>query len=148
MNLSIFAEKFAARYRNSMNRHKIFTILQYIETHYNQDLLAEISAQIRQPTYYVSRLLKNIYRKISSSFYRNVNCGRLYLLSQGFPGRRADRWRLIGYNNSSYFITALEIKNTTIRRAIKMHTVIWAAAGRTLFHCPNLKEPFRLYGET
>ena len=85
MNLSVFAEKLNCPVPEQYEQTQIFTILQYIETHYKSGTLVEISAQIRQPTYYVSRLLKKHLQKISSSFYRNVNCSRLLICSARVP---------------------------------------------------------------
>lgn len=60
MNLSMFTEKLNCVAPEQYEQAQVFTVLQYIETQYKSGTLGDISAQIKQPTYYVSRLLKNM----------------------------------------------------------------------------------------
>ena len=89
---------------------QIFTILQYIETHYKSGTLAEISAQIRQPTYYVSRLLKKHLQKNFKQLLQERKLQQAaYLLSQSSLSVE-QIMEAIGYSNSSYFYNSFKVK--------------------------------------
>ena len=61
MNLSAFAENINKGLPDRYDENMIFTVLKYIETKYKNGTLAEISAEINEPTYFVSRLLKKSF---------------------------------------------------------------------------------------
>lgn len=103
MNLSAFADSVN---RNNPNQHEqqlVFSVLKYIESHYKDGTLTEISAELRQPTYYVSRLLK---KHMHSNFKELLQQKKLqqaaWLLSET-PLPVDAVMTNIGYDNSSYF---------------------------------------------
>lgn len=103
MNLSVFAENINKNNPNQYEQNLIFSILKYIEANYKEGTLAEISAKIKQPTYYVSRLLK---KHINKNFKELLQERKLqqaaYLLNQSSLSTE-QIMAAIGYNNSSYF---------------------------------------------
>lgn len=58
MNLSVFADSILQNSAGNYEQDMIFRILKYIETHYKSGTLSDISAELKLPPYYVSRLLK------------------------------------------------------------------------------------------
>lgn len=111
MNLSIFAENINKNVPAQYEQNQIFTILQYIETHYKNGTLSEIAAQIKQPTYYVSRLLK---KHMNKNFKQLLQTRKLqqaeYLLTQSSMTIE-QIMDAIGYDNSSYFFNRFKEKN-------------------------------------
>lgn len=109
MNLSIFAEKLNAL-PEQYEQSQVFAVLQYIETHYKSGTLADISNQIKQPTYYVSRLLK---KHTGYNFKELIQERKLqqasYLLRQSSLSVE-QIMNAIGYDNSSYFYNKFRIK--------------------------------------
>lgn len=103
MNLSAFADTINQSHPNQYEQHLVFSVLKYIETYYKNGTLAEISAELRQPTYYVSRLLK---KYINANFKELLQQRKLqqaaWLLSQT-PLPVDVIMSNIGYDNSSYF---------------------------------------------
>lgn len=77
MNLSMFADKINQNNPNQYEQNLVFSALKYIETHYKDGTLADISAELNQPTYYISRLLKNIRTIILRNCSNSENCNRL-----------------------------------------------------------------------
>lgn len=103
MNLSMFAEKINYFVPEQYEQNQIFTVLQYIETHYKSGTLAEISAQLNQPTYYVSRLLKKHMNKNFKELLQERKLQQAaYLLAQSSLSVE-QIMEAIGYDNSSYF---------------------------------------------
>lgn len=103
MNLSAFADRLISTAPEQYEQSQIFTILKYIETHYKAGTLAEISAQIKQPTYYVSRLLKKHLNKNFKELLQERKLQQAaYLLSQSSLSVE-QIMNAIGYDNSSYF---------------------------------------------
>lgn len=103
MNLSMFAENFGLSTPEQHEQNQIFTVLRYIETHYKKGTLSEVSAAIRQPSYYVSRLLK---KHMGHNFKELLQERKLqqaaYLLS--CTSLTVDQIMMsVGYDNSSYF---------------------------------------------
>lgn len=103
MNLSMFTEKLNCVAPEQYEQAQVFTVLQYIETQYKSGTLGDISAQIKQPTYYVSRLLK---KHVNKNFKELLQERKLqqatYLLSQSSLSIE-QIMTAIGYDNSSYF---------------------------------------------
>ena len=87
MNLSRFADSIDRDNPKQREQNMIFSVLQYIETHYRSASLTEISAALRQSDYAISRLLKNILERISRNCFRkeNSNRPRICWKTQGFP---------------------------------------------------------------
>lgn len=103
MNLSLFADNINQNDTNQYEQNLVFTVLKYIETHYKNGTLADVAADTKQPTYYVSRLLK---KHTASNFKELLQERKLqqaaYLLSQT-PLSVEAIMDAIGYDNSSYF---------------------------------------------
>ncbi|MCD7761290.1 MAG: helix-turn-helix transcriptional regulator, partial [Clostridiales bacterium] len=81
----------------------VFSVLNYIDTRYRTGTLAEVSAELGQPTYTVSRLLK---KHMGSNFRELLQSRKLqqaaYLLDNTTLSADAIMER-VGYDNSSYF---------------------------------------------
>ncbi|MBQ8804817.1 MAG: helix-turn-helix domain-containing protein [Tyzzerella sp.] len=103
MNLSLFADTINQNDENQYEQNLVFTVLKYIETNYKNGTLADIAKETKQPTYYVSRLLK---KHTGSNFKELLQERKLqqasYLLSQT-PLSTEAIIEAIGYDNSSYF---------------------------------------------
>lgn len=103
MNLSAFADTINQSHPNQYEQHLVFSVLKYIEVYYKNGTLAEISTELRQPTYYVSRLLK---KHMNSNFKELLQQRKLqqaaWLLSET-PLPVDIIMSNIGYDNSSYF---------------------------------------------
>jgi AraC-like DNA-binding protein/mannose-6-phosphate isomerase-like protein (cupin superfamily) len=101
MNLSAFAENIN---RGASGQDElVFHALQYIESHYIAGTLEELSAQLRLPTYQVSRLLK---KHTGCNFKELLGKRKLqqaaYLLSNTTQSVESVM-TAIGYDNSSFF---------------------------------------------
>ena len=103
MNLSMFADTINQNQPNQFEQNLVFTVLKYIETHYKNGTLTDIANEIKQPTYYVSRLLK---KHTNSNFKELLQQRKLqqsaYLLTRT-PLSAEAIMEAIGYDNSSYF---------------------------------------------
>lgn len=103
LNLSLFAENINQDNPNQYEQNIVFSVLKYIETHYKDGTLSDISAELKQPTYYISRLLK---KHTQNNFKELLQQRKLqqaeWLLSQtSLPVESI--LIAIGYDNSSYF---------------------------------------------
>lgn len=103
MNLSAFAERFNQGSPGRQEENTVFVVLKYIESHFKDGSLAQISAQLKRPPYSVSRLLK---QRTGRSFKELLQQRKLqqaaYLLTATLLSVEAVR-NAIGYSNSSYF---------------------------------------------
>ena len=103
MNLSMFADTINQNNPNQYEQHLIFTVLKYIESHYKEGTLTEISNEVNQPAYYVSRLLK---KHVNSNFKELLQQRKLqqaaWLLSETLLPVETVMAN-IGYDNSSFF---------------------------------------------
>ena len=103
MNLSSFVTTLNQNDPNQYEQNLVFSVLKYIESHYKHGTLEEISIELRQPTYYVSRLLK---KHTGLNFKELLQQRKLqqaaYLLTQT-PLSAESILSAIGYENSSYF---------------------------------------------
>lgn len=110
MNLSQFAANINQNNPNQYEQNLVFFILKYIESHYKDGSLSDISAQVSQPAYYVSRLLK---KHAGFNFRELLRQRRLqqasYLLMNTTLSVESVM-EAIGYNNSSYFYRAFKAK--------------------------------------
>ena len=103
MNLSVFAESMAQSQTGNYEQDLIFRILKYIEAHYKSGTLTDISAEIKLPPYYVSRLLKKYTGQTFKELLQQQKLQQaVYLLSQTTLSVD-DIIDAVGYNNSSYF---------------------------------------------
>ena len=103
MNLSVFADTINQDGPDQYEQNIVFSVLKYIETHYRNGTLADISAELKQPAYYISRLLK---KHTDQNFKELLQLRKLqqaqWLLSNT-PLPVEDILGAIGYDNSSYF---------------------------------------------
>lgn len=88
---------------SQFEQHLLFSVLKYIDSHYTDGTLEDIAAQTKQPTYYISRLLK---KHTGKNFKEQLLSRKLqqaaYLLSHTTLNIE-DIYTSIGYDNSSYF---------------------------------------------
>lgn len=103
MNLSMFADTINPDNPTQYEQNMVFAILKYIETHYKTGRLSDIASELRQPTYYVSRLLT---KHTGFNFKELLQQKKLqqasYLLSHTSLSVESIL-DIIGYDNSSYF---------------------------------------------
>ena len=103
MNLSKFADSISRDNPGQAEQNLIFSVLQYIETHYQAGTLSEISTALHQSDYAVSRLLK---KRLGQNFKELLQARKLqqaaYLLANTGLNKEAIMEQ-IGYDNSSYF---------------------------------------------
>lgn len=103
MNLSLFADTLNQDHPNQYEQKLVFAVLKYIETHYKNGTLADISAELKQPAYSLSRLLK---KHTNSNFKELLQQRKLqqasWLLSNTSLSVEAII-HAVGYDNSSYF---------------------------------------------
>ena len=103
MNLSAFADTINQDEPDQYEQNIIFSVLKYIETHYKDGTLSEISAELKQPTYYISRMLKkhtdNNFKGLLKQ--RKLQQAQWLLANTSLPVE--DIICAVGYDNSSYF---------------------------------------------
>lgn len=103
LNLSMFSDTINQDDPNQYEQTLVFSVLKYIETHYKNGSLTEVAEELRQPAYYISRLLK---KYTDSNFKELLQQRKLqqaaYLLSRT-PITVDAVMENIGYDNSSYF---------------------------------------------
>ena len=106
MNLSVFADSILQNSAGNYEQDMIFRILKYIETHYKSGTLSDISAELKLPPYYVSRLLKKYTGHTFKELLQQQKLQQAsYLLSQTTLSANAVM-EAIGYSNSSFFYRA------------------------------------------
>ena len=103
MNLSAFAENINKGLPDRYDENMIFTVLKYIETKYNNGTLAEISAEINEPTYFVSRLLKKHLNKNFKELLQERKLQQAVFLLKQSSLTVEKIIASVGYDNSSYF---------------------------------------------
>jgi len=103
MNLSQFTDKLNQDNPHQYDRNIVFAVLKYIEIHYKDGTLADISEELKQTPYTISRLLK---KHTTFNFKELLQQRKLqqaaYLLNQT-PLSVESVMSAIGYDNSSYF---------------------------------------------
>lgn len=111
MNLSAFADTINQDGPDQYEQNIVFSVLKYIETHYRDGTLSEISAELKQPAYYISRLLKkhtnNHFKGLLQQ--RKLQQAGWLLANTSLPVE--DIIDAIGYDNSSYFYRVFKDKN-------------------------------------
>ena len=103
MNLSAFAENINKGLPDRYDENMIFTVLKYIETKYKNGTLAEISAEINEPTYFVSRLLKKHLDKNFKELLQERKLQQAVFLLKQSSLTVEKIIASVGYDNSSYF---------------------------------------------
>lgn len=110
MNLSMFAENINQNTPKQYEQQLIFSVLKYIETHYKNGSLTEISAELNQPAYSISRLLKKHLNKNFKELLQERKLQQAaYLLLQSSLSTE-QILSAIGYDNSSYFHKRFRMK--------------------------------------
>lgn len=101
--LSAYAYRVNENTPSQFEQNLLFSVLKYIDSHYKYGSLEAIAAQTKQPTYYISRLLK---RHTGKNFKEQLLARKMqqaaYLLSHTTLTIE-DIYSYIGYDNSSYF---------------------------------------------
>ncbi len=103
MNLSRFADQIGRGDPQHEEQNLMFSVLDYIEHHYQNGTLAEISELSHLPTYQVSRMLKKRTRK---NFKELLQLRRLQQAAYLLQNTTLSIDKIIvhiGYENSSYF---------------------------------------------
>ncbi len=122
MNLSQFTEKLNQSNPNQYDQNIVISVLKYIESHYKDGTLSDISEEINQPPYYISRLLK---KHTGSNFKELLQQRKLqqaaYLLSQT-PLSVESVMDAIGYDNGSYFYRIFKEKYNCSPREYRLRS--------------------------
>ena len=123
MNLSVFAESMAQSQTGNYEQDLIFRILKYIEAHYKSGTLTDISAEVKLPPYYISRLLKKYTGQAFKELLQQQKLQQaVYLLSQTTLSVN-DIIDAVGYNNSSYFYRIFREKYRCSPKEYRMLTL-------------------------
>ena len=103
MNLSRFADQIGRGDPQQEEQNLLFSVLDYIEHHYQSGTLAEISELSHLPTYQVSRLLK---KRTGKNFKELLQLRKMQQAAYLLQNSTLSIDRIIehiGYENSSYF---------------------------------------------
>ena len=103
MNLSSFAESLNQNDPNQYEQNLVFSVLKYIDSHYKDGSLEQICAEIKQPTYYVSRLLKKYTGQHFKALLQQKKLQQAATLLCRTPLSTEAVMEAVGYENSSYF---------------------------------------------
>lgn len=103
LNLSMFADTVNAGGAYQQEQRLVFSVLKYIDTNYKCGTLTDIARETKQPTYYISRLLK---KHTGNNFKELLQQRKLqqaaYLLAHTTLSVESVI-AAVGYDNSSYF---------------------------------------------
>ncbi len=123
MNLSVFAESMAQSQTGNYEQDLIFRILKYIEAHYKSGTLTDISAEVKLPPHYISRLLKKYTGQTFKELLQQQKLQQaVYLLSQTTLSVD-DIIDAVGYNNSGYFYRIFREKYRCSPKEYRMLTL-------------------------
>jgi AraC-like DNA-binding protein len=103
MNLSRFADQIGRGDPQHEEQNLMFSVLDYIEHHYQDGTLAEISALSHLPAYQISRMLK---KRTGKNFKELLRLRKLQQAAYLLQNSTLSIDRIIehiGYENSSYF---------------------------------------------
>lgn len=103
MNLSVFADSMLRSRAANYEQDLIFRILKYIETHYKNGTLADISSELKLPPYHVSRLLKKYTSHTFKELLQQQKLQQAVYLLTHTTLSTDGIMEAIGYNNSSFF---------------------------------------------
>lgn len=110
MNLSQFAANINQNNPNQYEQNLVFLVLRYIESHYKDGSLSDISSQINHPAYYVSRLLKKHAGFNFKELLRQRKLQQASYLLMNTTLSVESVMEAVGYNNSSYFYRVFKEK--------------------------------------
>ena len=100
LNLSMFTDTINQDDPNQYEQNLVFSVLKYIETHYKNGSLTEVAEEMKQPAYFISRLLK---KYTDSNFKELLQQRKLQQAAYQTPLTVDAVMENIGYDNSSYF---------------------------------------------
>lgn len=103
MNLSLLENKINPNYSNNLEQNIVFSTLKYIENHYRNGTLTDIANELKQPTYYISRLLKKHTNSTFKELLQKQKFQHASYLLQSTSLSIEAIMSAIGYDNSSYF---------------------------------------------
>lgn len=122
MNLSAFADTIRQNTSHQYEQNIVFAVLKYIDTHYKNGTLSDISIELKQPAYHVSRLLK---KHTQYNFKELLQQRKLqqaeWLLSETTLPIEAII-NAVGYDNSSYFYRKFREKYRISPKQYRMNT--------------------------
>lgn len=96
-------EKIEQNGQNQYERNTVFAILRYIEENYKTANLSELSIQLNQPIYYLSRLVKNSTGQTYKELLQRKRLNQAAYLLTSTKLSITDIIVAIGYDNTSYF---------------------------------------------
>lgn len=110
MNLSAFAERFNQDDPARWEQNTVFLVLKYIEAHFRDGTLSQISKELRLPDYTISRLLKKQTGSSFKDLLQNRKMQQAAYLLCATPLPVEGILEAIGYHNSSYFYRQFQEK--------------------------------------
>ena len=123
MNLSMFAENVNQSSPNQHEQNLVFSVLKYIETHYKDGTLADISTELKQPAYYVSRLLKKYTQHNFKELLQQRKLQQAEWLLSNTSLSVESVICAVGYDNSSYFYRKFREKYGVSPKEYRLGTV-------------------------
>lgn len=103
MNISLFTENISQSSPRQTEQGLVFAILKYIDNNYKNGSLSDICMQIKQPEYYISRLLKKHTNKNFKELLQERRLQQATYLLERSTLTNEQILDAIGYDNSSYF---------------------------------------------
>lgn len=96
-------EKIEQNGQNQYERNVVFAVLRYIEENYKNANLSELSVELKQPIYYLSRLVKLSTGQTYKELLQRKRLNQAAYLLTSTKLSISDIIAAIGYDNTSYF---------------------------------------------
>lgn len=96
-------EKIEQNGQNQYERNVVFAVLRYIEENYKSANLSELSVELKQPIYYLSRLVKLSTGQTYKELLQRKRLNQAAYLLTSTKLSISDIIAAIGYDNTSYF---------------------------------------------
>lgn len=103
LNLSLFAESISSGTAKDSDQNLVFFVLRYVDTHYRDGTLEEVSRLVSRPAYAVSRILKKHTGACFKTLLQQRKLQQAAYLLANTPLPVDVILERIGYDNSSYF---------------------------------------------
>lgn len=103
LNLSLFAESISSGTAKDSDQNLVFYVLRYVDTHYRDGTLEEVSRLVNRPAYTVSRVLKKHTGSCFKALLQQRKLQQAAYLLTNTPLPVDVILERIGYDNSSYF---------------------------------------------